>query len=48
MAKVDLNAPASYDADLDKLLYGNLTKADIEKYSFLIDIDINQLKETCG
>ena len=42
---VDLNAPASYDADLDKLLYGNLTKADIEKYSFLIDIDINQLKE---
>ena len=46
MAKVDLNAPASYDADLDKLLYGNLTKADIEKYSFLIDIDINQLKET--
>ena len=32
--------------DLFKLMYGNLSNADIKKYSFLIDIDINQFKET--
>ena len=47
MAKAKIgDNPVIIDEDLDKLLYGNLTKADIEKYSFLIDIDINQLKET--
>ena len=32
--------------DIDRLLYGDLTKADIEKYAFLIDIDVDNLKET--
>lgn len=33
-------------SDFFRLQYGNLTDADIEKYSFLIDVDINQFKET--
>ena len=41
----DSNA-GSYDVDIFKLTYGNLTKADIKKYSFLIDIDVDNLKET--
>lgn len=30
--------------DFDNTLYGNLTKEDIKKYSFLIDMDIDKLK----
>ena len=32
--------------DVFKLTYGNLTNEDIKKYSFLIDIDVDNLKET--
>lgn len=30
--------------DIDTVIYGNLTKEDIKKYSFLIDMDIDKLK----
>lgn len=43
MGNVDVDAP---DVNIDRFLYGDLTKEDIEKYSFLIDIDIDNLKET--
>ena len=43
MGNVDADAP---DVNIDRVLYGDLTKEDIEKYSFLIDIDIDNLKET--
>lgn len=43
MGNVDVDAP---DVNIDRALYGDLTKEDIEKYSFLIDIDIDNLKET--
>lgn len=43
MGNVDVDAP---DVNIDRVLYCDLTKEDIEKYSFLIDIDIDNLKET--
>lgn len=43
MENVDVNSP---DVNIDRVLYGDLSKSDIEKYSFLIDIDADNLKET--